>query len=251
MQRNPGFVERLKNSPHTISYHVRPPHPVNFPPTAHYLDTYSLADYETYRLDLRTGDPDRTRPGGYDYVAQTFGRNPSAVGLGALTPALQAEYAAVLAAGGARMGVFEHQSQGVSGFESLHHPEQGLYPRPADYFLARTDAAGHANDNGSFWWKRVSDGQLSSEALAASLYQDFLSAPAGVEAPRVGIVVIQENDFYSNGTPWAPVYYADAQGTQPLNPPWCCRPALISTRVNPTPSAGGSKAAGREVSPWP
>jgi hypothetical protein len=132
VERQPAFVERMKASRHTISYHVRPPHPLNFRPTAHYLNQYTLGDYETYRLDLRTGDLDRSRPGGYDYVARTLGRNPVAAGLGAATPELQKEYAAVLAARGARLGVFEHQSQGESGFTGLHHPEQGLYPRPAD-----------------------------------------------------------------------------------------------------------------------
>ncbi|MBI4630612.1 MAG: hypothetical protein HY740_02645 [Chloroflexi bacterium] len=66
-KQRPDVIERLKNSKMTISYHVRPPHPLysGFDSRLKNLDDKTLAatlrDYETYRLDPATGDLDKTQ----------------------------------------------------------------------------------------------------------------------------------------------------------------------------------------------
>jgi hypothetical protein len=70
IRERPDVIERLKNSQMTISYHVRPPHPLysGFDQRLQGLNDaqlyQTLLDYETYALDLSTGDLDRSRPGG-------------------------------------------------------------------------------------------------------------------------------------------------------------------------------------------
>ena len=81
-ETRPDVIERFRDSDMTISYHVRPPHPLytGFDVRLKNLSDaelyQTLLDYETYALDMETGDLDRSRPGGYTYVAQVFGRNP-------------------------------------------------------------------------------------------------------------------------------------------------------------------------------
>ncbi|MDP1780161.1 MAG: hypothetical protein Q8K73_07795, partial [Anaerolineales bacterium] len=81
-QERPDVIERFKNSNMTISYHIRPPHPLytGFDSRLQNLSDdelyQTLLEYETYALNLETGELDRSQPGGYSYAAQTFGRNP-------------------------------------------------------------------------------------------------------------------------------------------------------------------------------
>ncbi len=221
VQKHPALIERLRGAVHTISYHVRAPHPALYAPTGSWLEKYSLARYESCRLDMRTGGLDESQPGGYEYVARVFGRKPVASGVSTLPPELLREYASVLAARGARVMVFEHQTQGQRGWEALAGVRSGLYPRPADYFLARTDARGHAAVQGDFWWNRISSGQITAEELASAFREDFLDQAGFGAHPRFGIVVIHENDFYSRGVSWNPIYFSDeAAGGRPLNPPY-------------------------------
>lgn len=75
VEERPDVIERFKNSNMTISYHIRPPHPLytGFDSRLRGLDDaalyQTLLDYETYALDLSTGELDRSQSGGYTYVA--------------------------------------------------------------------------------------------------------------------------------------------------------------------------------------
>ena len=74
-ESRPDVIRRLRDSKMTISYHVRPPH-ILYPGF-----NGRLRDYETYRLDMTTGELLRDQPGGCQYVAETFGRKPVALGV--------------------------------------------------------------------------------------------------------------------------------------------------------------------------
>jgi hypothetical protein len=82
-ESHPGVIERFKNSTMTISYQVRPPHPLytGFDARLKGLDEATLSrvllDYETHALDLESGELDRSRCGGYTYVAEVFGTKPA------------------------------------------------------------------------------------------------------------------------------------------------------------------------------
>ncbi len=217
----PDLVQRIRRSSHTVSYHVRAPHPALFEPTQELLKEYTLEQYERCRLDMSTGHPDCSQKGGFAYVSEVFGRTPSSLGVSTLPLDLRSQYAALLAARGARMMVFEHSTEGQTGWDSLLQPRHGLYPRPADYFLARTNSNGHAAEEGDFWWNRISKGSLTVENLVASFRSDFLNTNDLSVPVRFGIVVIHENDFYSHGVAWAPMYFqSPAEGGSPLPPPY-------------------------------
>lgn len=86
LELQPEIFERLKSSPYvTVSFHIRPPHPVYDG-----FDTIGLADmsgeeqyetlylYETHRLDLATGGY-TNEPGGYAYLKELIGYAPRVV----------------------------------------------------------------------------------------------------------------------------------------------------------------------------
>lgn len=84
-KKRPEVIQALKNSGMTISYHVRPPHPLysGFDQKLTNLDPQklkeTLKDYETYALDLTTGQLNRNQSGGYLLVKEVFGKSPVAV----------------------------------------------------------------------------------------------------------------------------------------------------------------------------
>ena len=219
---SPDLVNRLRAGSHTVSYHVRPPHPLTFGPTKDKLQAHPLADYETYHLVLETGDLDTSKLGGSLSVSQTFGRAPVATGINALSRELRNQFAGLMASKGTRVGVFDHGPVAtLTGYENLLTPSFGIYPRPNDYFLERVDLDGHPDAGGNFWWNRVAEATLTPQQLAAAFRQDFLEArPTKVGQSIFGVCVIHENDFYVSGTPWGPVYFNDPQMNSPKAPPY-------------------------------
>ncbi|MCS6903124.1 MAG: alpha/beta hydrolase fold domain-containing protein [Candidatus Bipolaricaulota bacterium] len=81
-QQRPDLIQRLRESGMTISYHQRPPHPIyagfdrRFRTMSDDAAKSLLRDYETYKLDLTTGELQRNQPGGYTYVTSLMGRKP-------------------------------------------------------------------------------------------------------------------------------------------------------------------------------
>ncbi|MCD4749418.1 MAG: hypothetical protein K8R59_08585, partial [Thermoanaerobaculales bacterium] len=217
----PELIERLRDSEHTISYHARPPHPVAFSPTRDQLDTVALADFETYRQNLSTGELDLSRPGGYTYVSQVFGRGPHGTGLAYDNIDLSRRFARITAAHGARVAVFSHgPASHLTGYDNLAIPEQGMYPRPNDFFVARVDQDGYPGD-GDFWWNRIAQEQLTVVDLTTAFRNGYLNGdPSAPNEPDFAVVVIHENNFYMTGAPWKPVYYEDPDATIPKPAPW-------------------------------
>ncbi|NWF64244.1 MAG: hypothetical protein HXY38_08060, partial [Chloroflexi bacterium] len=140
-ENHPDFIERLKNSNMTISYHVRPPHPLYIGVDARLkgLDDaalyQTLLDYETYALDLETGELDRSRPGGYAYVAQVFGRNPVVASVPSDDRRLKDAAQRVYASLGAQMTLLYHE-EGTK-LEQPFEYVNGLLVRPSDFSVTR------------------------------------------------------------------------------------------------------------------
>jgi peptidoglycan/xylan/chitin deacetylase (PgdA/CDA1 family) len=214
---HPEVIERLKNSQMTISYHVRPPHPLynGFDSRlkglsdAELYDT--LMDYETYQLDLTSGELDRTQPGGYRYVAQVFGRKPVTASAPNSNPRIKMMAEKVYAQLGAQVAVHYHE-EGTD----LNRPfefSNGLLIRPSDFSITRIP------DGQNFWWNFMS-APRAAEYDPLRLLQSRL---AGWKADRPPLItaLIHENNFYRSGAEaWTAFYYDHEKKDKPLNPPF-------------------------------
>ena len=115
-ENHPEVIGRFKNSDMTISYHIRPPHPL-YTGFDSRLQGFSddelyqtLLDYETYALNLETGELDTSQPGGYSYVAQVFGRKPVVAPSPNNDPRIKDAAQRVYASLGAQMTLLYHES---------------------------------------------------------------------------------------------------------------------------------------------
>jgi len=238
-QQRPDVIERLKSSSMTISYHVRPPHPLysGFDAPLKGLDAPALAqtllDYETYRLDPVTGGLDRARPGGYQYVAALLGRAP--VVASAPTSNSRTKEAAEqnFASLGAQMTVQYHE-EGTD----LQQPFEwvnGLLVRPSDFSITRWQAgaagdgaaeAGHgANVRGEqdpFWWNMLGGANAAAFNPAGYLrarLDEWWSVNPG--RPPLITALIHENNFSRSGPEgWTARYYSHGEKAAPLSPPY-------------------------------
>ncbi|NPV86974.1 MAG: hypothetical protein HPY45_13315 [Anaerolineae bacterium] len=227
-EKHPQVIERFKHSNMTISYHVRPPHPLytGFDDRLKGLDDaalyQTLLDYETYALDLATGDLDRSRPGGYTYVAQVFGRNPvvaPAPNSGRIKDAGQRVYAAL----GAQMTLLYHEegTELEQPFVYVH----GLLVRPSDFSVTRNtlvDGTDH------FWWNMMSRPNAADYRPLRLLelgLEEWERKTAGSPYARQPFItaLIHENNFYRRGAEgWTSIYFT-VEGSKkdtPLPPPW-------------------------------
>jgi hypothetical protein len=225
VKERPEVIERLKNSDMTISYHVRPPHPLytGFDQRLQGLSdeqlTQTLLDYETYALDLATGDLDRSRPGGYSYVAQVFGRKPAVAAAPSSDRRIKRAAEQVYASLGAQMTVLYHE-EGADPANPFDYA-QGLLVRPSDFSVTRTTSI---NGTDNFWWNymsapnaaRYSPTLLLQNELAKWQQQDYGRAPFITS-------LIHENNFYRSGPEgWTSSYYRLEKGkkSEPLSPPY-------------------------------
>ena len=217
VRQHPEVIARLKDSHMTISYHVRPPHPLytGFDNRLKGLDDaalyHTLMDYETYALDLTTGELDRSRPGGYLYVAQVFGTKPVAAAAPNVDRRIKATAQRVYAALGAGVTILYHE-EGTD----LDRPfvySNGLLIRPSDFSITRVPGS----DN--FWWNFMS----SSRAAEYDPVRLLQSELAGWQADRPPLItaLIHENNFYRFGPEsWTPFYFKDGDKSVPLAPPY-------------------------------
>ena len=211
-RQRPDVIARLRDSKMTISYHIRPPHPayLDFDPRLKTLDDatleQTLRDYETYRLDLTTGNLDRSQPGGYQYVAQVFGRNPVTVSPMSGDRRIRNTLERIYAGMGAKMVVAYHE-EGTDIARPFVY-EQGLLQRPSDFSITRVD--------GNFWWNLIftlhGEQYNPTRMLQEKLAQWKASRPPFITA------LIHEDNFDRSGTPWRSFFY-DANGN-PLSPPY-------------------------------
>ncbi len=217
VRSHPQVIERLKNSAMTISYHVRPPHPLydGFDSRLKGLkddELYrTLVDYETYQLDLATGDLDRSRPGGYQYVAQVFGRKPVTASALSSDRRIWMMMEKIYAQKGARVAVHYHEegTDKVQPFEFSN----GLLIRPSDFSITRIP------DGSNFWWNFMS-GPKAAEFDPLRMLQTRLAAWQAERTPFI-TVLIHENNFYRSGPEsWTAFYYNHENKDRPLPPPF-------------------------------
>lgn len=227
-EKRPDIIERFKNSNMTISYHIRPPHPLytGFDDRLQRLSDdelyQTLLDYETYALDLETGDLDKSQPGGYTYVAQVFGRNPVVVpapNSGRIREAAQRVYAAL----GAQMTILYHE-EGTK-LEQPFEYVNGLLARPSDFSVTRNTLV-DGTDN--FWWNMMSKPNAADYRplhlleLGLADWVGRTSSSPYARAPFI-TALIHENNFYRRGAEgWTSIYFTMQGGKKgdPLPPPW-------------------------------
>lgn len=228
-EKHPEVIERLRNSDITISYHLRPPHPLysGFDERLQGLDDatlyQTLLDYETYALDLETGDLDRSRPGGYVYVEQIFGRNPVVASASTNNRRIKNMAQKIYAALGAQMTVLYHE-EGTK-LERPFEYVNGLLVRPSDFSVTRVTPI-DGTDN--FWWNFMSKPNAVAyhptvllQTLLAKWEQQTGNSPYN-RAPFI-TALIHENNFYRNGEGWSSIYYTIKGGSRrgdSLPPPW-------------------------------
>jgi hypothetical protein len=224
-RERPDLIERFRNSDMTISYHIRPPHPLysGFDQRLQGLDDatvyQTLLDYETYALDLETGDLDRSKPGGYAYVAQVFGRPP--VVASAPNKNLQIKQIAqqVYADLGAQMAVLYHEegADPANPFERFGD----VWVRPSDFSVTRTTLV---NGSENFWWNYMSaaDSQRYQPLAILQLGLQQWQETSNQRLPFI-TALIHENNFYRSGPEaWTSFYYTLDKGKRflPLSPPF-------------------------------
>jgi peptidoglycan/xylan/chitin deacetylase (PgdA/CDA1 family) len=225
VEQRPDVIERLKNSNMTISYHVRPPHPLytDFDSRLKGLDDATLyqtiLDYETFALNLETGDLDRSQAGGYTYVAQTFGRKPVTVPAPNNNQRIKDAAQCVYASLGAQMTLLYHE-EGTKvdrPFEYIN----GLLIRPSDFSTTRTtDISGSDN----FWWNYMSKPD-AVKYYPTSMLQTQLAEWENHNYGRAPFItsLIHENNFPRASTEgWSSIYFTIDNGKRgdPLSPPY-------------------------------
>jgi len=222
IEQRPDVIERLRESDMTISYHMRPPDPLysGFDQRLQGLDDAALVatilDYQTYRLDMATGDLLYNEPGGYKYVADVFDRNPVVVSV----PNARWRDAAlpVFTELGAQATVTYHE-EGTDPDQPFEWRD-GLLIRPSDFSVTRWPNPNNPDPtNEPFWWNML-DTPLADEYNPSAYLRTRLDAWDENRPPFV-TVLIHENNYYRRAhTPFANVYWADGDKSRPLSPPY-------------------------------
>ncbi len=198
----PYLIDRLRSSDvAAVSYHLRPPHP-------HYdgFDWLGLSDmeaedryqtiarYEEHAIDLETGQT-RIEPGGYTLLGELMGYPPPSVGIGSLMETTSRIYSER----GATFGV-DHSEDVIE----LGETKNALYIRPEHVAIELYD------------WSDDTDACPVLSGEIASFEQDS-GVPTGA-----AFVAIKwhENNFYTDSSPWKPIYFVNGDTEQPRDPPW-------------------------------
>lgn len=226
----PDVIERLKSSGMTISYHVRPPHPLynGFDSRLQGLDDaalyQTLLDYETYALDLSTGELDRSHPGGYTYVSQVFGTKPVCAPAPNSDRRIKETAERVYAALGAQMTLRYHEEG--TAIDRPFFYTNGLLVRPSDFSITRVPGSEN------FWWNFMVSPH-AAEYDPATMLQTQLAAWNAQRAPII-TSLIHENNFYRSGPEsWTPIYFAGKDKSSPLTPPFDLNARDISKPRSP------------------
>ncbi len=224
-EERPETIDRIAASEMTISYHVRPPHPLydGFDDRLKGLSDAELEqillDYETYALDLTTGDLDRSRAGGYTYVADLFGRKPVVASGASHDPQINSVARRVYASLGAQMTVVYHESG--TALETPLVWVDGLLVRPSDFSVTRTTPVDGGN---GFWWNMMTApdaGRYDPATMLQAQLAEWEAREPG-RAPFV-TALIHENNFARRGAEgWSSFYYVMKHGqrAEPLSPPF-------------------------------
>lgn len=220
----PDVIERLRASQMTISYHVRPPHPLYDGFGGRLKDLgdaglhRALLDYETYGLDMETGDLIRSESGGWALVAEAFGTTPVVCGAPTSDQRIKKAAMATYLALGAKMVVAYHETGTKPGqpFEYV----DGLLARPSDFSVTRWRANGSGSgDKDPFWWNFM--GMPQEEAYNPARYLQERLGEWTVPRPAFVTSLIHENNFPRSGPEsWTPIYWKEGDKTQPAAPPF-------------------------------
>jgi len=258
VERRPEVIERLRTSNMTISYHVRPPDPLyaGFDQSLRGLDEAALQqdllDYETYGLDMASGGLDRSRPGGYTFVAQTLGRNPVAAPSPSSSQRIKEISQKVYAGLGARMTLSYHEEGSDPGQPFVW--VEGMLVRPSDIGVTRWGIPG-PKGKGQFWWSMLDTPQAANYNPTGYLQQQLAAWQARKDSGEVSrqpfvTALIHENNFARSGAEgWTLSYYADTAKDQPLSPPYDLNAPDPSIPRTPEEQAG-IWAAYEEMVAW-
>ncbi|MGQ9909145.1 MAG: hypothetical protein ACUVS2_09960 [Candidatus Flexifilum sp.] len=218
---HPDVVEKLCASDMTISYHVRPPHPLNQGFDASLRGLHGRALYEaiyaaeTQALDLTTGELIPDQVGGYRYVAQLCGRNPVALGIPNNNPEIRSTALQVYTDLGAQMIIDEHETG--APLERVGE----LWSRPSDFSITRWTVPG-VNEP-LFWWEMLNQDRADAYDPVAYLNAQLNAWTPTADRPAYITALIHEENFYwRGGTPWDGIYLEVTGPNQrrPLRPPF-------------------------------
>jgi hypothetical protein len=217
-RERPDVIRRLKESGMTVSYHVRPPHPLytGFDQRLRGLSDEALAatlrDYETYKLDLATGNLLGDQPGGYTYVAQTLGRAPVVVGAPTNDQRIKSAALKVYKDLGAQVVVIYHEC--CAKPDQPFEYREGLLIRPSDFSITRVVME---NGGENFWWNLVSTPR-AAEFNPTTMLEQHLAEWATPRPPFI-TSLIHENNFVRSGPEgWTSIYYTPDK--RPLSGPF-------------------------------
>jgi hypothetical protein len=218
-QQRPDLIQKLKENGMTISYHQRPPHPIytGFDARLKGLSDDALKallrDYERYRLDLATGEPQRDHPGGYTHLAQLIGRKPVVATAPNNAPRVKRIAWQLYKELGAQMTLIYHESG--TKLDTPFEWVEGLLVRPSDFSITRWKTERISQEQ--FWWNML-DTAHAADYNPTNYLKKKLSEWRGPRPPFI-TVLIHENDFSRRGaTPWESIYYGPNR--RPLAPPY-------------------------------
>jgi len=219
-EHRPDVIARLRDSEMTISYHVRPPHPLNsgFDDPLQGLRPKEIMEllegYETYKLDIATGGLLRDEFGGYTHSEDVFGRPPSTIAFSSLARYKELAFP-MFARLGAEVGLVYHETGA-----DISNPlpvEDGLISRPSDLSVTRW-ASGNS-DKVNFWWNMLATPE--ADAYDPAGYLGGGIAAWDHDRPPFVTALIHENNFYRQGaTPWSLVYFESTDKEVRKFPPY-------------------------------
>ena len=220
----PDLIARLRSSKMTISYHIRPPHPL-YQGYQSGLSGKSgaelkalLRDYETYKLSLTDQSLDKSQAGGFARVADVFGKKPFTVSVSNTGPdkALRSAAMDVYAEIGAKGAIVFHTG-GTNPADPLE-TQRGLLVRPSDLGVAEF-AVGNETD---YWWYRIIDPAVAPRWEPVLNMQTQLGAWTSKRKPFL-VVLIHEHNFKRTGSePFNSIYHV-MNGQRPVSAkkaPW-------------------------------
>jgi len=218
MEQRPDIIQLIKSSGMTVSYHFRPPH-IAYTGFDRPLQKISedrqikmLRDFETFRLDLKTGKLDFSQSGGFTLLKEVFGKAP--ICASALNPLWKPIQLPIYLEMGAKMTLMYHE--GGTLMENPYEWEQGLLIRPSDFGVTSWKDPQDPNSKDKFWWNMVCTRQ--SEIYRPTNYlKEQLESWQGIRDPFI-TVIIHENNTYADGQTWYPMFH-DSKGN-PLKPPY-------------------------------
>lgn len=209
-EQAPELIERLKTSAYVaVSYHLRPPYPYYWDYDWLGLDKINkselrelLLNYEEHEIDLSTGQP-TGNPGGYQLLKDLIGYPPyMAVVMGSrkVMPILAEIYKD-------KGALFTLTHSGTTGWGEI---QNGLWMRPESLEVKVYEPRGRKS---------------CDDILIDSLTK------VGDERPSFINLKWHEDNFYTSGTPWGPVYWSNEKERGLLNPPYDLSKAMIGVKV--------------------